>query len=442
MFLFDFLVWWRLDRLLRPLRRAARWRVGLTVFMTTQILVLGWMVFGRIFTRGSDPHMLTPLMAVSFVWHLLILPMTLLAWIVLGAGSLARGASSRRTDLSAGGRAEPISRAGPAARPETVVREGPVDGFRASEAGDSADTGQAIGRGHIVEHPGPVAPDIAAYDPAFSRRSLLRGAAAAAPPLLAVAGAARGLSQLDEFRVRQIRLQIPNLPPALEGLSIAHVSDTHVGDFTNGPTLAAVAEATNRLRADFVLLTGDLINRRLSDLPAALDMVRRMDARHGVFLCEGNHDLFEGPREFRRRVLERGVRLLADDSAVVPVKSHDVQLLGLRWGRGEAAIAEAMPPLLGQLRPGAFPILLAHHPHAFDPAAAAGIPLTLSGHTHGGQFNLAPDFGFGRLMYRYWSGEYAKRDSRLVVSNGVGNWFPLRIGAPAEIVHVTLSAEG
>ena len=86
----------------------------------------------------------------------------------------------------------------------------------------------------------------------------------------------------------------------------------------------------------------------------------------------------------------------------------------------------------------AFPILLAHHPHAFEPAAEAGIPLTLSGHTHGGQLILTKTVGFGPLMYRYWSGEYAKGDSRLVVSNGVGNWFPIRTNAPAEIVHITL----
>ena len=81
---------------------------------------------------------------------------------------------------------------------------------------------------------------------------------------------------------------------------------------------------------------------------------------------------------------------------------------------------------------------MAHHPHAFDPAAAAGLPLVLSGHTHGGQLNLSDRVGFGPLFYRYWSGRYAKPGSRLVVSNGVGNWFPLRVRAPAEIIHLTL----
>ena len=126
-----------------------------------------------------------------------------------------------------------------------------------------------------------------------------------------------------------------------------------------------------------------------------------------------------------------------------------VQVLGLRWGSGntdpramsnrrDPAIAGSMKELLVQKRPDAFPILLAHHPHAFD--YAGGIPLTLSGHTHGGQMMLTKEIGFGPAMFRYWSGLYQKAERALVVSNGVGNWFPLRVQAPAEIVHLTLRA--
>ena len=83
-------------------------------------------------------------------------------------------------------------------------------------------------------------------------------------------------------------------------------------------------------------------------------------------------------------------------------------------------------------------ILLAHHPHAFDAAVKHGLPLTLSGHTHGGQLMVTPGLGVGPMMFRYWSGLYQKGAHSLVVSNGVGNWFPLRTCAPAEIVHLTL----
>ena len=91
----------------------------------------------------------------------------------------------------------------------------------------------------------------------------------------------------------------------------------------------------------------------------------------------------------------------------IQIRGQNIDLLGLDWGAPGSpradGIQQHMQNLLARRRSSAFPILLAHHPHAFDPAAAAGIPLTLSGHTH-----------------------------------GVGNWFPLRIGAPAEIIRLTL----
>ena len=83
----------------------------------------------------------------------------------------------------------------------------------------------------------------------------------------------------------------------------------------------------------------------------------------------------------------------------------------------------------------AFPIVLAHHPHAFD--HAQDFPLMLAGHTHGGQIMLSEKVGFGSWLFRYWSGVYQKEGRTLVVSNGVGNWFPLRVNAPAEILHLT-----
>jgi len=133
--------------------------------------------------------------------------------------------------------------------------------------------------------------------------------------------------------------------------------------------------------------------------------------------------------------------LLVNEYRVVPVRGRPVQLLGLPWERDEAVIANSVRQLAGQVAPGAFPILLAHHPHAFDAAAEVGIPLTVSGHTHGGQLMLGESVGFGPLLFRYWSGLYRKPGAggaSLVVSNGVGNWFPLRVGAPAEIIHLTL----
>ena len=277
---------------------------------------------------------------------------------------------------------------------------------------------------------------------ALSRRQFLGVALAAAPPLCNLSLATIAMRQLDHFRVRRFVLPIAGLPSDLHGLTITQISDMHVGRFTSGRILRNMVRVVNELRADLVLLTGDLINDALVDLDHGLDLVRSMQASHGVYLIEGNHDLIENGPEFERRMKHSGIPFLLDESVVITVRGTPLQLLGLSWTRArenrDSAIATAVRQLLNQCQPESFPILLAHHPHAFDAAAAASVPLTLSGHTHGGQLMLNEQYGFGPALFRYWSGLYAKGASKLIVSNGVGNWFPLRVRAPAELLHLTL----
>jgi uncharacterized protein len=290
------------------------------------------------------------------------------------------------------------------------------------------------------------APITRAIEPAgWSRRDFLRFAGAMVPPVLTLSLTGIAMAQLNNVRVRRFVLSVPELPKELDGVTIAQVSDMHVGRFTKGQVLEETVRIVNEMRADLVLLTGDLINDALADLDTGLELTRKMEARFGLAIIEGNHDLIENPTEFETRVKASGIPFLLDESTTISVRGFPVQLLGLSWTRvyGEgrdAAIAAAVNNLVVQRDPDAFPILMAHHPHAFDAAAAAGMPLTLSGHTHGGQLMLNEQVGFGPALFRYWSGLYRRDRSQLIVSNGVGNWFPLRVNAPAEIVHITLRA--
>jgi predicted MPP superfamily phosphohydrolase len=266
------------------------------------------------------------------------------------------------------------------------------------------------------------------------------------PPVFTFSLTGIAMAQLNNIRVRRFVLPIAALPKELDGITIAQVSDMHVGRFTNGEVLQKMVRMVNEMRADLVLLTGDLINDALADLDTGLELTRGLEARFGLAIIEGNHDLIENPAEFEKRVRASGIPFLLDESTIIDVHGFPVQLLGLSWTRvyGEgrdAAIASSVHKLLKQREPDAFPILMAHHPHAFDAAADAGLPLTLSGHTHGGQLMLNEQLGFGPALFRYWSGLYERDQSKLFVSNGVGNWFPLRVNAPAEIVHLTLRRE-
>jgi hypothetical protein len=400
----DLLWWWRADRRARPWRHALGWRLLIGLFMGGQIGLVLWILGGRVpvaSSLGRPPQLLS---AVAYLWHLLMLPA---GWALVATTGILFWAW-RWGRLLAGWttpcRRAASTEAGPAPLP-------PATPFPAVCIGGTA-----------------------------NRRRFLGMLTTVTPALLTGAGVAYSRTQLRQFRIRPIGVALPGLPPELDGLRIALVSDLHVGIFTSSQTVKRVVEETSRLDADLVLLPGDLIDNALADLSDALDAVSNMQSRHGAYLCVGNHDLIEDGAEFVRRVRARAP-LLVNESRVVPIRGQRVQLLGLPWNRDEALIASSVRQLARQIAPGVFPILLAHHPHAFDAAAAVGIPLTVSGHTHGGQLMLRDAVGFGPLLYRYWSGLYRKpahNGASLVVSNGVGNWFPLRSGAPAEIIHLTL----
>jgi hypothetical protein len=375
-------IWWITAH---RLARRSRWRHLNTAFMVAQVGGLVLLLVSRMMRLGIDLPKVPATMLM--MWHMLVLPLLVLILI--------------------------------AALPIVAVRA--LTRFLSSRG--EAKSGS---------------PD----EPSLSRREFLGVTAAIAPPLITLGLTGLALRQLDSFRIRYLAVPIKDLPPDLHGTTIAQVSDMHVGRFTRGEVLRNMVEVTNELKADLVLLTGDLINDALADLDHGLELVRSMKARFGVYLIEGNHDLIENGPEFERRTKESGIPFLLDEATIVPVRGTPIQLLGLSWTRTrenrDRAIAAAVRRLLTQRLDGVFPILLAHHPHAFDAAADAGVPLTLSGHTHGGQLMLNERLGFGPAMFRYWSGLYTKGSSKLIVSNGVGNWYPLRINAPAEIVHITL----
>ena len=384
MFVLDVLWWSASARIAKPTFA----RIAVAIFALAQLAGLIWLLTQRFAHAESTALISKFAMAAVFIWHMILLPLLLLLAVallpILAMVALIRIAGRLRDSNSA-----------------------PVDA-----------------------------------NGVLSRRQFLGVALAAAPPLFNLSLATIAMRQLDQFRVRRFVLPIAGLPSDLHGLTITQISDTHVGRFTSGRVLHEVVQVVNELRADLVLLTGDLINDAIADLDHGLDLVRSMEARYGVYLIEGNHDLIENGPEFERRVKHSGIPFLLDESVVIAIRGTPLQLFGLSWIRArenrDAAIAAAVRHLLNQRQPESFPILLAHHPHAFDAAAAASVPLTLSGHTHGGQLMLNEQCGFGPALFRYWSGLYSNGASKLIVSNGVGNWFPLRVRAPAELLHLTL----
>jgi len=273
-----------------------------------------------------------------------------------------------------------------------------------------------------------------------SRRQFLASAAFVAAPIATAGLAEAGMGQIGAFRQRFYDLSLAGWPQKLDGYTITVIADVHVGVFSTPKMLDDIVAAGNALDSDLVLLPGDLINVSHRDLPAALDMVLRLNSHDGVYLIEGNHDVVEGPGDFDDAVRRRGINLLVDQAATLSTRGASFQLLGTRWTSDQ--FRDDSVAYTASLRdPSLFAIMMAHHPHSWDMAMQYDIPLVISGHTHGGQIMLTRNIGLGRLRFHYLSGLYETENSKLIVSNGVGNWFPLRIGAPAEILQITLRSK-
>jgi uncharacterized protein len=266
----------------------------------------------------------------------------------------------------------------------------------------------------------------------ISRRRFLYLLGFGAAPATAIGMGVHGALSQDDLRVREFSIPIVNLPPELEGFTIGHVSDLHSGLFVGPRRLKIMSDTTNDLKADLVVITGDIINREMGEFPAALAAIQRIESPCGTYLCEGNHDVIPGPGVLVTECLRNGLQMIFNSCLILNIRGQRFLIGGLSWFR--FLEMEYMPGMVGNLFPpreeNDVRVLLAHHPHLFDIAQEAD--LVLSGHTHGGQIMFG-DVGLGRIRFKYCSGLFQRGNTTMIVNNGCGDWFPCRIGAPAEV---------
>ncbi len=280
--------------------------------------------------------------------------------------------------------------------------------------------------------------------PAISKsRRLFFAQMAGATVVTGAAGAsAWGLYQtLKKHEVTEVPITLSRLPRAMDGFTIAQITDVHVGYTVTRAFVQRVVDQVNALRPDLIVITGDLVDGDAESLADIVEPVAELDAPHGVYFVTGNHEYYAGVDSWLEVLGRLGVRVLrnervsiGDDRASFDLAGvDDFQAAGMAPGHGPD-----LKRALADRDPGRELVLLAHQPrHVFE-AKKHGVGLQLSGHTHGGQ--IWPWHYFVRAQQRgLLSGWSKHRDTQLYISRGTGYWGPpIRVGAPAEIAKIIL----
>ena len=258
----------------------------------------------------------------------------------------------------------------------------------------------------------------------------------------------------EKLEVHQMEFASSDLPEAFDGYRIVQFSDAHVGTYGGSRMvlLRQLVDSINAQHADAIVFTGDLQNLRPDELTDKMDILSQLHAPDGVYSILGNHDYSiyldtdeatkakysQKTQQYERKM---GWQLLMNEHRCICRDSDSIVIAGMEnWGKMKRM------PRRGDVRktmegvaPSSFVVMLQHDPSCWRekilPECHA--QLTLSGHTHGGQFAI---FGWSPVAFSYdeWKGTTYEGDRALHVSVGAGGLIPFRLGMSGEIVVITL----
>ncbi|ALW83785.1 DNA mismatch repair protein MutT [Hymenobacter sedentarius] len=263
-------------------------------------------------------------------------------------------------------------------------------------------------------------------------------------------GMAKGAT---DYQVRRVTLHFPNLPPAFDGFKVVQISDLHTGSFSSTEPLQRAVALINKQNADLVLMTGDLVNNRATEVEPHIPALQQIKSDLPIFSSLGNHDYGDyvqwdsaaQKRENLERLMQNhakiGWTLINDASHTITRGDDKIAILGVQNWSSHANFPKHgnLPRAHAASGDAPFKILLSHDPSHWEAQVLhyPDIDLTLSGHTHGMQFGVnLPGLKWSPVQYVYkqWAGLYEQGRQKLYVNTGLGYLgYPGRVGFLPEI---------
>ena len=252
------------------------------------------------------------------------------------------------------------------------------------------------------------------------------------------------------LEINEYKIVSNSVPQNFDGFRIAQVSDLHNAEFGEGNS--KLLELLSRTDPDIIVLTGDLIDSRQTDIKIALAFVQEAMKIAPVYFVSGNHEARVSEYEnLKMGLAEAGVIVLENQIVEITREGDSITLMGIDdpsfqenylFGDSEGVAKQAIETLL-RVSDG-YTVLLSHRPELFELYVETGMDLVFSGHAHGGQFRLpfigglvAPNQGF---FPKYDAGLFSEENTTMIVSRGVGNSIvPLRFNNRPEIIVVMLN---
>jgi uncharacterized protein len=241
-------------------------------------------------------------------------------------------------------------------------------------------------------------------------------------------------------RVKNIKIDLKDLPQSLHGFRIVQISDLHIGPTMGRKYVEKVISIVDSLNPDITVLTGDIIDGRFSDIRHSVEPLAKLFGGKNAYFALGNHEYYSRLDHWLPELSRLGINVMMNRGEMIIHKETKVWIGAVT---DPAALQfRTDPPNAKKALAGGeeahLKVLLSHRPGLAAEAHEAGFHLQLSGHTHGGQF--FPWTYVAKLFHKYFVGLMKHEDMWIYVSPGTGTWGPpARIGTTPEVTCLVLS---